>query len=117
MQNHDISCAEDQFFSPVSITTVTEAIVRLVEQNQNGLFNVCGSDALSRIAMLEKLIKTWRGRYGYDGKVTRCSIDDFPTSEPRQHDTTMRPYKLITATGIKIPSFDDICSELVANWH
>ena len=116
-QNRDIRCAEDQFFSPISITTVTDAIVRLVEQNHNGLFNVCGNDGLSRIAMLEKLIKTWRGRYGYDGKVTRCSIDDFPTSEPRQHDTTMRPDKLIMATGIKIPSFDDICSKLVANWY
>ena len=116
-RNRNIKCAEDQFFSPVSIATVTDAILRLVEQDHCGLFNLCGRDGLSRIAMLEMLIKTWRKRYRYEGKVTRCSIDDFPTSEPRQHDTTMRPDKLIETTGITIPSFAEFCSELVANWH
>ena len=116
-QNCAIRCAEDQFFSPVSLATVSEAICRLVEQNHCGLFNVCGRDGLSRFAMLQQLIRVWRTRFNYGGELTRCSIDDFPTSEPRHHNTTMLPDKLIATTGLTIPSFDDICLELVANWR
>ena len=115
--NKDIRCADDQFFSPVSITVVVEAICELIGQNKLGLFQVCGQEGMSRIAMLEKLIKARRQRYRYEGKVTRCSINDFPTSEPRHLDTTMRPDKLIKATGMQMPSFDELCAKLVANWQ
>ena len=108
-----IRCAADQFFSPIHVEDVVEAILRLIERDCQGLFHVAGEKPFSRLGLLELLVARLRAQTQIHVKVVPCSIHDFPLRERRPLNVSMRPDKFIKSTGIRISSMEELCDRLV----
>ena len=109
-----ITCARDQFFSPIHTDDVVKLMDVLMQTNAHGLFHLAGTEALSRLAMLEILVDHFTAAGGtLVHPIQSCSIADFPTLEPRPRDISMDCSKVIQATGIIPRSVATICDELI----
>ncbi|MBL6935300.1 MAG: sugar nucleotide-binding protein [Alphaproteobacteria bacterium] len=107
-----VKCAHDYIASPVHVEDVAEVVIRLMEGGRRGIYHVAGPQPLSRQDMFETLLEEMR-RTG-SVEVVSCSIDDFPTGEKRPRDVSMRPDKLMAATGMEMRTLRSACSDLVA---
>lgn len=110
-----IRCAFDQIFSPIYVGDVVEAILRLIERDARGLFHAAGPRPFSRLQLLELLLERLRahGRAA-DVRVVPCSIHDFGLRERRPLDVSMRPDKLVAATGLQLQDMAVLCDRLIA---
>ncbi len=108
-----IVCANDQIFSPIAVDDVVEAIVRIIERDCRGLFHLCGPQGHSRLQLFEMLLQAVREHAPIDVQVIPKSIHDFPLRERRPLDVSMRPDKLVAATGIRLQAAQDVCHEIV----
>ena len=112
-----IRCAEDHIFSPIHADDVAAALAAMMTGGHTGLFHLGGPDALSRLAMLERLVETWRAAgHRFDGTLVPCAMADFATQEPRPRDISLISGKMIAATGILPRSVDEICRALIRAW-
>lgn len=108
-----IRCAQDQTFSPIHVEDVAEALVRLVESDCRGVFHLAGPRPYRRIELLRILLaRVPREAAAVD--VIPCSIHDFPLRERRPLDVSMRPDKLVDATGVAIRDAETACAEIAA---
>lgn len=109
-----IRCAEDHVFSPVHVDDVTEALVRLMAGGASGLFHLGGPEALSRLAMLERLLHHYRAGGGtFCGSVQPCLMGDFPTAEPRPQNISLVSAKLDAAIGFRPRPMGAVCRALL----
>jgi len=111
---NSIVCANDQYFSPVHIDNVIDTLLFSIKNKMHGIFNLAGPDRRSRTELLLILIKEIDKVKGCGTKVISCSIDDFNLNETRPKDVSMNPQKLISTTGIKLISPDEVC-KIIAN--
>lgn len=109
-----IRCAADQVFSPVHVRDVVEGIIRLIEQDHQGLFHLAGPEGLSRIACLQRLLEQVGPARTAGVRVVPCSIDDIPLREPRPRDVSMKPDRLVAATGLRLTPVEEACRMLAA---
>jgi len=110
-----IMCARDQVTSPIHVDEVAEAVTLLIEQGHKGIFHICSKVAYSRSGLLKLLIKYYRRYKQNEAKVVECSINDFPVLEKRPLNISMRPDKLIKASGIQINDVEHYCDEITRN--
>lgn len=103
--------ALDQVFSPVSVEDVVEALLRLAECGATGTYHVCGPRPYTRLELLQTLFAEMSRYRSFDAKILPCSIRDFDFVEPRPLDTSMRPDKLVAATGMALRGMTDLCRE------
>jgi len=109
-----MKCAHDYVASPVHVEDVSDTVIRLMEEGSQGIYHVAGPQPLSRLEMLETLLEEM-GRAGpVTVRVEPCSIDDFSTEEKRPRDVSMRPDKLMAATGVEMRTLRSACCDLVA---
>ena len=109
-----VRCAHDYTASPVHVDDVAEAVIRLMEERCQGIYHVAGPQPLSRLEMLETLLEEM-GRAGpVKVRVEPCSIGDFPTEEKRPRDVSLKPGKLMAATGLEMRTLRSACCDLVA---
>jgi dTDP-4-dehydrorhamnose reductase len=115
VRGEEIVCAVDQCFSPIHQDDLACGIWSLISADARGLFHLAGPSGLSRFAMLRLLVERYQAVGGIPCGVTRsCSIDDFPTVEPRPKNITLDPSKFIAHTRIMPRSPAVICQEIVA---
>ena len=112
-----IRCATDQVFSPVFVGDVVRALRAGAEGGICGLYNLCGLRPYSRFELLEMVIEEVRTHRPVEVAVERCSIDDFPLVEPRPKDVSMKPDKLVAATGIEITPTREVCRQIVRDYY
>ena len=115
-QNLDIRCAYNHIFSPIHIDEVVEALIQLMQRNCRGIFHLSNKYPYRRIDMLNLLIESYREYRSYDGRVIECSLHDFPVMERRALNVSLRPDKIIRATGIEILSVETWCKIITHNW-
>ena len=108
-----IRCAEDQIFSPLYIGDAVEAIVRLIDKDISGTFNVSSGQYFRRIELLRMLLKEAKMYLSKEIRVVPCSIYDFDFSEKLPLDVSLNPHKLVAATGIDLTDIRMVCSQLV----
>jgi dTDP-4-dehydrorhamnose reductase len=109
--NRTVRCASDQVLSPLDVEDAAASIVALIDGRHEGIFNVAGPQAWSRLDILRELVTEYRRCARYSGEIVECSIREFPTIESRPRDSSLNPSKLISATGI-IPKSVAACCRL-----
>jgi dTDP-4-dehydrorhamnose reductase len=109
-----IRVATDQILSPIYTPDVVEGLVRTLELELQGVYHLSGAKALARHELLEMLLAELRKRTNFSVEVIHCSIRDFPLREPRPVDVSLRPDKLVAATGLPLTDMAEVCRRTVA---
>lgn len=110
---NSMKCAADQIFSPIYIDDVAESVIRLIEQDCNGIFHVSGNRSFQRIELLEMLVHFVKQRTEVNIQIIPCSIHDFKSAEKWPLNVSMIPLKLIKSTGMKLADIEGVCKKIV----
>lgn len=101
-------CAHDQVFSPAFVDDVAAAMVKLGLSGRQGLFNLAGPDAYSRLGLLRLLVDNIRAvRPETRVDFEPVSLHDMPFLEKRPLDTSLDTTKLhgaITHEFFRMPA-------------
>jgi dTDP-4-dehydrorhamnose reductase len=108
----EIRCAADQKFSPVYVGDVVNVILASIEAPLHGVFHVAGPEGKTRLQFLEIMINEVKKYRSVDTSINACSINDFQLPEARPIDVSMRPDKLVAATGISLLSAEEACQTI-----
>jgi dTDP-4-dehydrorhamnose reductase len=106
-----LRCARDQRFSPADVADVAKALVALAERGATGVFNLGGPHPLSRLELLEMLVRHIRVYTPLRTDITACSIHDFSFAERRPLDTSLDSRKAYTTLGCAFREMDSLCAE------
>jgi dTDP-4-dehydrorhamnose reductase len=115
-RGENLRCATDHVFSTIHVDDVIRALLCLVQIGARGTFHVAGPEGLSRVEMLRRLIACYRRWRPTTATVTECRMRDFVTLEPRPRDVSLRPDKLVAATGLRIRTVSEYLEDVVENW-
>jgi dTDP-4-dehydrorhamnose reductase len=108
-----IYCARDQITSAIHVKDVVEAIRRLIQNDCAGVFHLAGPNAGSKLEFFNILATHLRERRAVAIDMVPCGINEFPVQEKRPLNLSMKPDKLLRATGLQLTSFEQACQELV----
>jgi len=108
-----LKCARDLIFSPITVEDVVTGLIRLAECPFTGVFNVCGPKSMSRLDLLNMLVKEVQHYQNVKVKVIPCSIRDFSFIEDRPLDLSMSPQKLYSLLGIRFEDMETVCRRAV----
>ena len=104
-----LKCARDLIFSPIFVEDAVTALVCLAEGAFTGIFNVCGPRAISRLELLNMLIKEIQRHRNVKVNVIPCSIRDLPFVENRPLNPSMSPKKLYAMLGTTFEDMESVC--------
>jgi dTDP-4-dehydrorhamnose reductase len=110
----EIRCARDQVLSPLAVDDAVTEFIRLAESGRSGVFHVCGPRPITRLDLLQLLVKEITCYRELQPKITPCSLRDFNFAEPRPLDTSMSPRKLYAALGRHFDDPREICRKAAA---
>ena len=109
----ELHCATDQIFSPMHVDETAECIVNLCRGDYEGLFNVCGTEAISRYDLCQALAQAVRKRVSLlNIRIEPCVLADIPFYEPRPLDTSLSNAKLRKALRREFRNIQDMCREV-----
>lgn len=108
-----IHCAYDQVFSPLYINDLVNGIIKVINQDCNGIFHISGKKAFARIELLEMFLRQIKKYSALNIKINPQSIHDFPLCEKRPLNVSLNTDKLIKAIKLEISDTDQICKEIV----
>lgn len=111
-----IRCARDQRFAPAAVEDVVKALIALGERRLTGLYNCGGPEAVSRLELLQNLVRRIRENQTFTADISECSIRDLPFAEPRPLDTSLISTKLYHAIGFSFKPMDAVCAESAAEF-
>ncbi len=115
-KKNEITCANDQVFSPIYIGDVVKSILFSIDTDLKGTFHVAGPKAYNRIDLLKLLLDKAEPYLTKKVKVNGCSIDDFNLLEKRPKNVSMIPSKLVEKTGLKLRDTEELCKQTVQNY-
>lgn len=105
-------CAADQRFSPVWVGDVIAAILTAMDRRLPGTYHVAGPVGMSRLELLNVLLRE-AGKYRrIDFAPKPCSIHDFDLPEKRPLDVSMRPDKLARAGSLNFMHPAEACRKI-----
>ena len=99
LNNENIECAIDNYFSPIYLDDAVKYIETLILNNQSGIYNITSSLSLSRITMLKYVLNIYTTRKIYSGCIIEKNLHDFSTAKSLPLNTTLSASKIIEATG------------------
>jgi len=106
-------CASDQKFSPVYNTDVVNIILKLIEKEKEGIYNVCGDKALTRLECLEILVNEFNKQNKLKVNIKKCKFNDYALGESWPVDTSMSNRKLKEAVNYDFHSAHEICKKII----
>lgn len=109
-----LRCASDQRFSPVYVGDVCDAILRAAEAGLSGTFHLAGPQGLSRLECLNMIVAALGEHRPVELEIEPCSIHDFALPVPRPVDVSMRPDKLVAATGLELRRLAESCAHVAS---
>lgn len=104
-----ILCASDQIFSPASIDDVVIALIRLAETNCTGVFNVSGPYHISRLELLNTLVREIQRHVDLCPRIVACSLRDLPFLETRPVNNSLIGEKLYSTIGMRFQDMKTVC--------
>jgi dTDP-4-dehydrorhamnose reductase len=107
-----IRCATDQLLTPVDLQHVMQAILFCVETNVTGLFQVAGSEMVSRYDLLQKLIRYLPESVRRGALVKDCVLGEIDSHEPLPQNCSLSNAKFASLSGITSRPLDEICGQL-----
>jgi dTDP-4-dehydrorhamnose reductase len=113
----EMRCARDQIFSPAWVVDVAEVLVKLACSGCNGLFNLAGPAAYSRLGLLQLLVDQIREiRPDIAPRIVPISLHEMPFLKKRPLDTSLDTSKLRTAVQHEFLAMPELCA-MVAHAH
>jgi|SRR5581483_495103 len=103
-ENKVVNAVEDQIFCPTFIDDIGEALLKLAEEKQQGVFHVVGNQALSPYDAAQSIAKTFNLDHSLIQKTTRAEYFK---------NKAIRPFRLeikndkITELGIAMSTFEE----------
>jgi len=92
----------DVYFCPMFVNDLAEILLQMLEKGLVGLYNVVGSEALSKFEFGQAIAH----QFGYDpGLIQPASVDRSNLVVPRSHNLRLSVHKLSTALGRPVPGF------------
>lgn len=90
----------DVYFCPMFVNDLAEILLQMLEKGLAGLYNVVGSEALSKFEFGLAIAH----QFGYDpGLIQPASVDRSNLVAPRSHNLRLSVHKLSTALGRPVP--------------
>jgi len=105
-------CATDQILSPIDLDDVVDVVLALMKRGASGLYNVCGSEALSRFNLLNRLLAHTPSNFRARARIETCRLADLPLAEPRPLDCSLSNRKLMQEFAPELRPIEDICARL-----
>lgn len=107
--------AQDQIFTPMHVDDTVEALLHLVVTGQTGLFNVCGTEAISRydLTMLMKQ-EIQKIAPHFEINVSACRLAEIPFLETRPLNTSISNAKLRSVLERPFQTLQQICADIAA---
>jgi dTDP-4-dehydrorhamnose reductase len=105
-----IHAAYDQIFSPTLIDDIIRALFLLLQDNYNGIFNVCAPDALSRYDIIMQIAHACNVS---TETIKKISIDDIGELFRRPHNTSMVCDRLTSVVTFPFSTFDSTIQSTV----
>ncbi len=109
-----LKCASDQFFSPIFVDDVVDALLLAADRRIRGTFHLGGPQRLSRMACLQALIDAASALRPVDLAIEPCGINDFDFPEDRPLDVSLRIDKLAGAVDFRPLDVAAFCRRLAA---
>jgi dTDP-4-dehydrorhamnose reductase len=101
-------CAHDFISSPIHIEDVVEGLIRLMDVGANGVFHLSGHKPYSRLEIYQTLLDQVNEYSPVDLEPISCSIHDFNLREARPLNVSMKPDKLVKATGVAVRDLEEV---------
>ena len=109
-QESTLSMFTDAYFTPISTQYLSQFIMELVDQKATGIFNIAGTERLSKYDFAVLLAK----EAGYSSnKIRKTLLADFGFSAPRPRDMSLSTKKISHFLGRKMPA----AAESIATLH
>lgn len=100
---------DDVYYTPISVKTLSEKILLLVEKQAIGVFNVCSNERITKYQFGLMIAKM----FGFDSTLLNpTSIDDMPHLTLRPKDMSLSNHKLCAFLDSSIPSLEHQISAL-----
>ena len=110
-----IRCATDQLLTPVDLQYVIQAIIYVIETHSTGLFQVSGSEAVSRYDLLQKLLQYVPEHVRRRTLVQKCVIREINFRGLLPQNCTLANAKFTSLSGILPRPLNEVCAELCDN--
>ena len=107
---NDITCSDDQYFSPIHYDDISKVIKYVAHSKTQGIYNLGGPLNASRLDFLQIFLD----EYGKnDVNIITCSIDSFKLEEKRPKDVSMDSSKIIHETQFIFKQPRDAYHEII----
>jgi len=110
-----IRCATDQLLTPVDLQYVIQAIIYVIETHSTGLFQVSGSEAVSRYDLLQKLLQYVPEHARRRTLVQKCILREINFRGLLPQNCTLANAKFTSLSGILPRPLNEVCAELCDN--
>jgi len=110
-----IRCATDQLLTPVDLQYVIQAIIFVIETHSTGLFQVSGSEAVSRYDLLQKLLQYVPEHARRRTLVQKCILREINFRGLLPQNCTLANAKFTSLSGILPRPLNEVCAELCDN--
>jgi len=110
-----IRCATDQLLTPVDLQYVIQAIIFVIETHSTGLFQVSGSEAVSRYDLLQKLLQYVPEHVRRRTLVQKCVLREINFRGLLPQNCTLANAKFTSLSGILPRPLNEVCVELCDN--
>jgi len=99
-QSRELNLFTDVFYTPILINDLTEIIFNLVDHGATGIYNVCGSERLSKHEFGLKLVEA----FGYStNKINRSTVSSVSLQAARPSEMSLNTDKTANLLNIKLP--------------
>lgn len=107
-----IRCASDQTLSPIDVDDAVTALLFFIKTELTGLFNLCGSQILSRHELLMLLLSFADVSLRDRAEIEVCSLSDFVFAEPRPKNCSMSNRKFLAASRMSMRPIERVCESI-----
>ena len=95
----NITCAHDNFLTPIHVDDVAYSVEKLVELNQTGIFHVSSNVPLSRETMVKYLLKRYELYKIFCGRIQTTNLHSIESARELPLNTSLDPAKLVNIIG------------------
>ncbi|MBL4759650.1 MAG: SDR family oxidoreductase [Mariprofundaceae bacterium] len=111
-QGHVIKAFTDVYFTPIGLSRLCPTIVDLVEQGAEGVFNVVGSERISKYEFAVRLAQ----KLDLSGDlIEKGSVSDARLGAPRPRDMSLTTDKISDFLNKPMPTIDECFDDLKIN--
>ena len=116
LNNETILIAQDNILTPIHINDCVMIIIKLIKNEEQGIFNICSADKFSRLEMFNIILSEYKKYHTFTGKIKLVYLNDIIGAEQLPINTSLNYSKTYKATGIEPLKFKKISKEIIKDF-